>query len=219
MLRRVAAVLALAALLASPAAGFDTYWHSQCTQKAGEQLGFAEDAWKIMQLGNSAHFGPRLAVRFPRPELQRTRCPESNPRPIIRASAAPPSSCTSRSERRLPAQLRFRLPVQPPARHHPEATGQLQQRQPRRAHPQGPHSITLGASLHAVQDFYSHSDWVHADFNQTDVKMVKLDGGGWRAPTWYEFRGKHKNPDKWRFRVAAGIYPPVANAPNTHIQM
>src|SRR5437764_13644997 len=60
MLRRVAAVLALAALLASPAAGFDTYWHSQCTQTAGEHFGFAEDAWKIMQLGNFSpdFFGP-----------------------------------------------------------------------------------------------------------------------------------------------------------------
>ena len=26
--------------------------------------------------------------------------------------------------------------------------------------------ITLGASLHAVQDFYSHSDWVHQDFSK-----------------------------------------------------
>jgi hypothetical protein len=48
MLRQVSALLAIAALLVSPAGGFDTYWHSQCTQKAGEHFGFAEDAWKIM---------------------------------------------------------------------------------------------------------------------------------------------------------------------------
>src|SRR5437870_10405950 len=33
-----------------------------------------------------------------------------------------------------------------------------------------------GASpkLHAVRDFYSHSDWIHNDFNKNDVKMAKL---------------------------------------------
>src|SRR5690348_1673848 len=60
MLRRISALLALAALLVSPAAGFDTYWHSQCTQKAGETAGFSEDAWKILQLGDFSpdFFGP-----------------------------------------------------------------------------------------------------------------------------------------------------------------
>src|SRR5689334_23344000 len=60
MLRKVLAVLALAGLLAHPAAGFDSYWHSVCIQKAGQQLGFSEDASKIMQLGNFSpdFFGP-----------------------------------------------------------------------------------------------------------------------------------------------------------------
>ena len=42
-----------------------------------------------------------------------------------------------------------------------------------------------GASpkLHAVRDFYSHSDWIHNDFNKNDVKMAKLATGGVRAPT------------------------------------
>jgi hypothetical protein len=79
--------------------------------------------------------------------------------------------------------------------------------------------VTLGASLHCVQDFYSHSDWVHNDFDKTDVKTVKLAGGGLRAPTWFEFRGKHADPDAWPFRVQAGIFPPVAGARNTHTHM
>ena len=56
-MRRFGALLALAALLVSPAAGFDTYWHSQCSQKVGQQFGFTEDAWRIMQLGK---FSPDL---------------------------------------------------------------------------------------------------------------------------------------------------------------
>jgi len=79
--------------------------------------------------------------------------------------------------------------------------------------------VTVGASLHAVQDFYSHSDWIHYDFNQTDVKMVPLPAGGQRAPTWFEFRSKHSEPDQWPVRVKTGIYPPVGNAPNTHTHM
>src|SRR5579864_4791322 len=60
MVRKFSALLTLVALLASPAAGFDTYWHSQCSQKVGEQFGFTEDAWKVMQLGDFSpdFFGP-----------------------------------------------------------------------------------------------------------------------------------------------------------------
>jgi hypothetical protein len=58
--RKILVVLALAAVLVSSATGFDTYWHSQCSQKVGEQFAFTEDAWKIMQLGNFSpdFFGP-----------------------------------------------------------------------------------------------------------------------------------------------------------------
>jgi len=77
----------------------------------------------------------------------------------------------------------------------------------------------LGASLHAVQDFYSHSDWVHQDFSHTLAPAVSLPAGGTRAPTWFEFRAKAGAPDKWPFQVKTGIYPPVANAANTHTHM
>src|SRR5712692_5827519 len=59
-IRHFSALLALAGVLASPAAGFDTYWHVQCSQRVGEQFGFTGDAWKIMQLGSFSpdFFGP-----------------------------------------------------------------------------------------------------------------------------------------------------------------
>jgi len=221
MLRRVAAVLALAALLASPAAGFDTYWHSQCTQKAGEQLGFAEDAWKIMQLGNFSpdFFGPvsQYASRgLNSKELDVLNQSEAND-PRIRGAALflHFDSLHGDLQRNSDFDYLFSRLLDTTQKLLASYNNVSRDERTRKVLT----LITLGASLHAVQDFYSHSDWVHADFNQTDVKMVKLDGGGWRAPTWYEFRGKHKNPDKWRFRVAAGIYPPVANAPNTHTHM
>jgi hypothetical protein len=79
--------------------------------------------------------------------------------------------------------------------------------------------ITLGASLHAVQDFYSHSNWVHNDFGQTGVKVVSPPAGGVRAPTWFEFRDKYKDAGQWPFQVQSGIYPPVTGARNTHTHM
>ena len=81
--------------------------------------------------------------------------------------------------------------------------------------------ITLGASLHAVQDFYSHSDWIHNDFNKTSVSLVQLSpvAGEYRAPTWFEFREKSGAPEKWPFRVKTGIYPSLTGALNTHTHM
>lgn len=64
-MRKISALVTLVALLASPAAGLDSYWHSQCSQKVAEQFGFTEDAWKVMQLGNfSRFFWSRLGVRI-----------------------------------------------------------------------------------------------------------------------------------------------------------
>ena len=60
MLRKLIALFMLLALLASPASGFDTFWHSEATRKVAEANGFSEDARKIMQLGNFSpdFFGP-----------------------------------------------------------------------------------------------------------------------------------------------------------------
>src|SRR6478672_2499275 len=60
MLRKLIASLTLVSLLASPASGFDSFWHSEATRKVAEANGFSEDARKIMQLGNFSpdFFGP-----------------------------------------------------------------------------------------------------------------------------------------------------------------
>src|SRR6476469_4671223 len=59
-MRKISALVALVALVVSPAVGLDSYWHLQCNQKVGEQFGFTEDAWKVVQLGNFSpdFFGP-----------------------------------------------------------------------------------------------------------------------------------------------------------------
>lgn len=220
-MRKLSALLAFAALLASPASGFDTYWHSQCSQKVGEQFGFTEDAWKIMQLGDFSpdFFGP-ISQTAPR-NLQgnalealgqyKTNNAQSQNAAIFLHFDNLNSDFQSNSNfnylfDRLLANTQKLLAGYSKLKGDDRVRRVLT-------------LITLGASLHAVQDFYSHSDWVHNDFNQTDVKMISLSSGGLRAPTWFEYRSKHPDPDKWPFQVKSGIYPPTSNAPNTHTHM
>src|SRR5436190_22344076 len=60
MLPKFTAVIALCALLCSPAAGFDTFWHQTASKRVGAEFGFSDDAINVMQLGNFSadFFGP-----------------------------------------------------------------------------------------------------------------------------------------------------------------
>lgn len=219
--RRVMALLSSLVLLASPAAGFDTYWHSQCSQKLGEHFGFTQDAWKIMQLGNFSpdFFGPvaeYASKKIQDKELEALNQSLAN-NPQIRGAAIFLHFDNLSSELQSNANVDYLFS------HLLQSTQNLlaeyNKSQVDERVRQVLTLITLGASLHAVQDFYSHSDWIHNDFNKTDVKMIALPAGGSRAPTWFEFRSKHREPDKWPFTVRSGVYPPVAGAPNTHTHM
>lgn len=221
MARKILSVVALAALLASPAAGFDSYWHSQCTQKAGESAGFSEDAWKITQLGNFSPdlFGPvaeYASKNLGRAELQALNNYQQNNQQV-RDAAIYLHFDNLNGELQHNSDLdylfsRLLKSTQGLLRDFGKLNVDQRTRKVLAL-------VTLGASLHAVQDFYSHSDWVHNDFDKTDVKMVRLPSGGVRAPTWFEFRSKHNDPSHWPFTVQCGIYPPVTDASNTHTHM
>lgn len=220
-MRKISALLALAALLVSPAAGFDTYWHSQCSQKVGEQFGFTEDAWKIMQLGNFSpdFFGPvsEYAQRnIKGKELEALSQYGAN-NAQSRNAAIFLHFDNLNSDFRSNSDFDYLFAhllanTQKLLAGYSKLQGDDRVRKVLTL-------ITLGASSHAVQDFYSHTDWIHNDFNQTDVKMIALPSGGLRAPTWFEFRSKHPDLAKWPFQVKSGIYPPIANALNTHTHM
>ena len=220
-MRSFCALVALVALLVSPATSFDTYWHSQCSQKVGQQFGFTEDGWKIMQLGNFSPdlFGPvseyaskNLAGR--QLEVLQQYGTEN---PQVRDAAIFLHFDNLNNDFQSNANFDYlfgrllentqNLLAGFNALKVDDRTRKVLT------------LLTLGASLHAVQDFYSHSDWVHNDFDKTDVKMVKLPAGGVRAPTWFEFRRQQTDPNKWPFQVKSGIYPPVAGALNTHTRM
>jgi hypothetical protein len=217
MVRRVTILLAVIGVFTSPAAAFDSFWHSQCVQRVGEQFGFTNSAWKIMRLGNFSpdFFGPVSEAAAKSPAAPQLSALDQANDPQIRGAALflhfdnlnsdfhgnadfdylfthllqnTQASIASFSQLRVDDRIRSALTL-----------------------------ITLGASLHAVQDFYSHSNWVHVDFDQRDLN--KTDQGGVRAPTWFEFRDQHKDPGQWPFQIVSGIYPPVAGERNTHTHM
>ncbi|MDX8399113.1 MAG: hypothetical protein R8K20_02560, partial [Gallionellaceae bacterium] len=68
--------------------------------------------------------------------------------------------------------------------------------------------ITLGSSLHVVQDFYAHTNWV--DKNFSEYKMGDKYGAV-RAPTYFEaykfFHSKKTQTNNFPFAIEAGIYP------------
>lgn len=221
MLSKLSALFMFFALLASPAAGFDTYWHSQCSQSAGEKFGFTADAWKIMQLGTFSpdFFGPvsdYASKKMQGKELEALNQSSAN-NPEIRGAALFLHFDNLNGDFKSNSNFDYlftRLLESTQKLLASYNTLKVDERVRKVLT-----LITLGASLHAVQDFYSHSDWIHNDFNQTDVKMIGQPSGGFRAPTWFEFRSKHNEPDKWPFTVKSGIYPPVAGATNTHTHM
>jgi hypothetical protein len=200
-------------LLTPPAAGFDTRWHLLCSQKVGEQFGFTEHAWKIMQLGNFSadFFGPvseYASKGLAGSELNALISHQENNRQV-RGAALFLHFDNLSSDFQSNSDFDFLF------NHLLESTRNLLASYNSLRIDERTRKtlvlVTLGASLHAIQDFYSHSDWAHNGFD--------LSPEASRAPTWFEYREKHRDPDQWLFRVQSGIYPPVAGVPNTHTHM
>src|SRR5581483_8360054 len=221
VIQKLSAIMAVFTMLVSPAAGFDTYWHSQCSQIVGEQFGFTEDAWKIMQLGNFSPdlFGPvgEIASKnLKGDELdQLNQYAGSNPQLRDAAIFLHFDNLSGELQGNSRFNQLFSRLLQTTQRMLAEYNKMQIDDRTRKILT----LVTVGASLHPIQDFYSHSDWIHNDFNKTDVKMVKLSTGSLRAPTWFEFLARHGNPEEWPFQVKSGSYPPIAGATNTHTHM
>ncbi len=79
--------------------------------------------------------------------------------------------------------------------------------------------LSIGASLHMVEDFYSHSDWIHFSFVKMGFKQQKTSAGDDRAPTWFEVIKRLGAPsarsrsENWKFRVCSGVFPPADDVP------
>lgn len=222
MLRRFTAALMLFSLFCSPASGFDTYWHQEAVRRVGEAFSFSDDARKIMQLGNFSpdFFGP--VSEFASQNLQGKALQSLNQFGAANAQSRQAAVFLHFDNLygELQGNAEFDLIFTRLLKNTQAALASFRN-QPRTDDRTRKVLvlITLGASLHAVQDFYSHSDWVHQDFSHTPAPPVALATGGIRAPTWFEFRAKAGDPAKWPFQIQTGIYPPTSNAPNTHTHM
>ena len=219
--RRLFAAVTLLAFVKS-AAGFDTFWHSTVSHKVGDEFAFSADATNIMQLGNFSvdFFGPiaGLAGEHVTPEERAALQAFGGQNIKVRAAAIFLHFDNLSGELDQNAKFDYIFTRLLEATQASLAAAH--------ARPDLDDStrkalvlITLGASLHAVQDFYSHSDWVHNNFDATAAKMIRLPSGGLRAPTWFEVRDKLGDPARWPFQVTAGIYPPVSGKRNTHTHM
>ena len=80
--------------------------------------------------------------------------------------------------------------------------------------------MTLGASLHCIQDFYSHSNWIHLNLANAGLEPVMTSWGKEGAPTWFEVRAKMGDPasltNPWPWNVESGMYPDKPGMPCTH---
>lgn len=216
------ATLMLTGLLLSPASGFDSFWHAELVHKVGDEFGFSEDARKIMQLGNFSpdFFGPVS-------DFASSHLPDKSQQALNQYQANDAQSHEAaiflhfdNLGGQLDSNAKFDYLFSQLLQNTQKALadfgkrGGLDDRTRKTLI-----LITLGASLHAVQDFYSHSDWIHQDFRNTQPGLVQLPGNEVRAPTWFEFREKQSDPSKWPFQTKSGIYPPPPGVGETHTHM
>jgi hypothetical protein len=222
LFRRIVAAVAVLALVHPYAFAFDTFWHAEAARRVGDEFGFSEDSRKIMQLGNFSpdFFGPVsdfASERLPDKSLQALGNYGAN-NAESRASAIFLHFDNLNGE--LDSNAKFDYIFTQLLQNTQSTLANFFKRTDADERTRKVLVlITLGASLHAVQDFYSHSDWIHHDFTNTGARLTQLPGGGQRAPTWFEFRDKAPDVANWPFQVKTGLYPPVAGAGPTHTHM
>lgn len=235
-IRQSGAVVMLVMLLAEPLAAFDTFWHSAATGAMSREFHFSADANNIVQFGNFSgpdFFGPLYDTVLGKRVEQFEK--------VVNAQIGPIKSHpdemkvydyhqATRSVRKaaiymhfdnlngaLDSNAKFDFLFTRLLKNTTKFLGAAYSSDLSEGNKKILILMTLGTSLHMVQDFYSHSDWIHHDFALLGVPLVKTAWGRARAPTWFEFKAKHPDVTKWPFLVKSGIYPPPrGNSPYTH---
>jgi hypothetical protein len=207
-------------LTPGPAAAFDTFWHAQGVQMVGQEFGFSRDATNVMKLGNFSPdlFGPvqDYAITHLAPAEQEALRAFGLGNAQTRAAAV--FLHFDNLEGRLTRNSQYDFLFSELLQNTRQALAGYSSRRDLDVTTRNVVILeTLGASLHTVQDFYSHSDWIHQDFNQ--IASPPSTSEPPRAPTWFETRRRLGDPEHWPFKVATGIYPPVAGVQGTHTHM
>lgn len=202
--------------------GFDTYWHSGMATEVGQKCGFSADAIKVLQFSSFCvdYFGPFIteAIGFVAKNAS-----------YLELRNLPTTGQTHEASNFI---------------HFDNLAGQLDRNwkfdylwsrllENTRKTVIGYYSDTslkpddrkrlillaLGASLHMVEDFYSHSDWIHFNFVKMGFRQQRTSLGDDRAPTWFELRKRFGAPstrsrkENWKFRLCSGVFPPANDVP------
>ncbi len=220
--RQCLAVLAVALLIHGQAQAFDTFWHSAATGAAGRSFAFSPDAINIMQFGNFSgpdFFGP-LYDTVGGAKLEKVN--NSSLVQILNEGfqlrgnqfAVRKSAIFMHFDNlngKLNSNRKFDYLFNTLLANTKTFLGAtMSQSGMNEGNKKMTILITLGGSLHMVQDFYSHSDWIHADLPAQGFPLVTMPWGKPRMATWFEVRAKLGDPGTWPFTVRSGEYPPPA---------
>lgn len=209
--------LIVVAALATPALAFDTYWHSAVSAGAAGHYHFSADATNVLQFGT---FGPDFfgPIYDKAGEKLGNWDKWSGLRGNVRTAGAVMHFDNLRGDvdrnwkfdylwMRLLDNTRTTIATLGNDSSLNEGTRKLVT------------LLALGASLHMLEDFYSHSDWVHHDFVKLGFPQQQSEWGKGNdyAPSWFTVRAKLgapalDGPENWPFVVASGIYPPPEGA-------
>ena len=235
-LRRLFAVISVWLLLQPSVFAFDTFWHSAATGAVGREFRFSDDANNILQFGNFAgpdFFSPLYDTLGGKQFGELNAEADSGPKAhailtFMDFRGKSPSTIRKAGifmhfdnvNGKISKNSQFDYLF---LRLFSNTQSVLDKIYSDSSLNEGLKKIaileTVGASLHMVQDFYSHSDWTHNDFEKMGVPLVKTSWGKMRAPTWFEVRAKLGDPDSWPFTVRSGIYPPKEGERYSHTHM
>lgn len=207
----------------SSVSAFDTFWHSSMASEVGEKWGFSPDAVKVLQFSSFCvdYFGPFVTEAIGFLDRNVSYLELRNLPTTGDTHAASNFLHFDNLAGTLDRNWKFdylwsRLldNTQKTIIYYRNDTSLKDDKKKRLI------LLTLGASLHMVEDFYSHSDWIHFSFVKMGFKQQKIDGED-RAPTWFEVRKKLGAPDSrslkenWKFRLCTGVFPPADSVPLT----
>lgn len=227
-LLRVALVGALLAGAPRSTDAFDTYWHWEMATSVGNTYGFSGDAVKTMQMSSSAvdYFGPFMTeivggISKSISYLELRDLPTTG-----ETHAASNFMHFDNLAARLDRNWKFdylwsRLyenTQKTLVRYYRDTSRKIDHRKMLIL-------LSLGASLHMVEDFYSHTDWTHFDFAKRGFAQQRTKEGELYAPTWFEVRKRlgapssRKRTENWKFRLCTGIFPSADSVPTSSMNV
>jgi hypothetical protein len=192
-------VVVLLAVFARPAAAFDTWWHAVETQQAADATGFSSDARLVLQIENylTDMIGGVTAKVDAYPQtlgaLYSSRFVDEGYNFVHFDGLWDIDQVTQnwdRLEKNSIAAIRKASQIQGPSdsfRKIAELTA-------------------LAASMHAVQDFYSHSNWVN----------TLIQPGKEQVPIWFDI----PRAERSKMSIHTGAYPDDSAKPHeNHAQL